>query len=400
MKFEKERRAAAVKAASVAAFPVIRRLSSQVVSKTAQRALAAAHYFNHGRGDWICVICGSANFSDRGACMLCQSKRPAPGTAPPLGGGNGGSTRKSAGRGKKGGKVPANRTAGGRQLRTPHWHADAIFLHWWKSRVVNFIGKDIMRLQHQHALQHNFATANSNPLPSESSRAPASSPSDSKGNATPSDQAVAATSGAPTSVATTKGKDAQALRTQLETSARFSSGTDFYWRLENFLQQRFGIQRRELILGGRPLDLVALYRLVLERGGYKQMEAESKKNKGIWDSVFELLPNYNKEEPSASFRLRKLYEKYLLDFERSEQGIPLPRRIPQGGAEGRRKRKRDSSGEAAQAQKRASNAAPPAPRLPSKGQSDKSDSKAVGPDASAAAHASGITSKPADESSK
>jgi hypothetical protein len=129
--------------------------------------------------------------------------------------------------------------------------------------------------------------------------------------------------------------------------------------LDNFLEQRSGIKRRELILGGKPLDLHLLYKAVLDRGGFKRMASEAEKKKGVWASVFRSLPNYNENETSASFRLRKSYEKYLLEFELSERGLPLPRRAPQDNSNPRRKRKRDGNAAngSAPAQKKGATAA-------------------------------------------
>ena len=138
-----------------------------------------------------------------------------------------------------------------------------------------------------------------------------------------------------------KSKDLKIPR-QLETSARYSSRKDFYWRLDNFLEQRYGMSRRALILGGKKLDLYLLYMEVLSRGGYQKMDIEAKKKKGVWASVFRSLPNYNENETSASYRLRKSYEKYLLAFALSDHGVSLPRYTAESGY-GRKKRKREPS---------------------------------------------------------
>ena len=80
------------------------------------------------------------------------------------------------------------------------------------------------------------------------------------------------------------------------------------------------------------------------------MDIEARKKKGVWASVFRSLPNYNENETSASYRLRKSYEKYLLEFELSEQGVPLPRHTGETGY-GRKKRKRDPSQKGAAGEK-------------------------------------------------
>ena len=52
--------------------------------------------------------------------------------------------------------------------------------------------------------------------------------------------------------------------------------------------------------------------------------------KGSWAKIFRALENYSKTETSASFRLKNIYKKYLLDFEIYErrsaelQHLPSP----------------------------------------------------------------------------
>ena len=38
-------------------------------------------------------------------------------------------------------------------------------------------------------------------------------------------------------------------------------------------------------------------------------------NKGTWANIFRQLPNYSPTETSASYRLKKIYEKYLWEYE-------------------------------------------------------------------------------------
>jgi len=101
----------------------------------------------------------------------------------------------------------------------------------------------------------------------------------------------------------------------------------FLEKLRNFYQATGkSIKFRSLTLGGRELNLYRLYNLVLSRGGHKQVMAE----KGSWAKIFRALENYSKTETSASFRLKNIYKKYLLDFEIYErrsaelQHLPSP----------------------------------------------------------------------------
>lgn len=275
------------------------------------------------------MICGSANFGDREACMLCQSKMSVQSTTASNGAETGAtSDAKSEASSSKKSTSGSKASTAGLEPKTPHWYTDAIFLQWWKKRVMNFIGKDIVRGQQQQVLQQEYSnsTAKSKSKPAEvpgGSSSSSASPSVSVGN-------------------DTKVKGPQDIRLKLETSARYASSKDFYWRLDNFLEQRYNMRRRELILGGKKLDLHLLYKEVVSRGGYKKMDVEAKRKKGVWASVFRALPNYNENETSASYRLRKSYEKYLLEFELSEQGVALPRYTADSGY-GRKKRKRDSA---------------------------------------------------------
>ena len=79
------------------------------------------------------------------------------------------------------------------------------------------------------------------------------------------------------------------------------------------------MKTRELTLGGLPLSLHEVYKLVQKAGGYDAMFNQ----KGAWAKVFKNLKNYSKKETSASFRLKQVYLKYLYEFELSEAGIAL-----------------------------------------------------------------------------
>ena len=101
----------------------------------------------------------------------------------------------------------------------------------------------------------------------------------------------------------------------------------FLEKLRNFYKSTGKVVRfRSLTLGGRELNLYRLYVEVQARGGNAQVMSE----KGTWAKIFRSLENYSKTETSASFRLKNIYKKYLLDYENhqrvlaTENNEPLP----------------------------------------------------------------------------
>ena len=86
------------------------------------------------------------------------------------------------------------------------------------------------------------------------------------------------------------------------------------------------VRLRSLTLGGRELSLYRLYNEVQARGGCAQVMSE----KGTWAKIFRALENYSKTETSASFRLKNIYRKYLLEYENHQRALatannePLP----------------------------------------------------------------------------
>lgn len=64
-------------------------------------------------------------------------------------------------------------------------------------------------------------------------------------------------------------------------------------------------------LGTRLLDIYRLFREVMSYGG---CEIVTKKN-GTWINIYKTLDNYSATETSASFRLKKIYNKYLIAIE-------------------------------------------------------------------------------------
>lgn len=65
------------------------------------------------------------------------------------------------------------------------------------------------------------------------------------------------------------------------------------------------------VMGYKELDLYTLFTEVLAFGGFMQVV----KNVGTWSKIWKKLANYDPSITDSSFRLRKNYERYLLDFE-------------------------------------------------------------------------------------
>ena len=67
------------------------------------------------------------------------------------------------------------------------------------------------------------------------------------------------------------------------------------------------------VLAHQELDLYNFCILVLKCGGFHSVV----ENEGTWSRIFKALPNYSKTETSASYRLKRIYQKFLLDFQNS-----------------------------------------------------------------------------------
>jgi AT-rich interactive domain-containing protein 4A len=65
------------------------------------------------------------------------------------------------------------------------------------------------------------------------------------------------------------------------------------------------------IMGYKELDLYSLYNEVVEHGGYHTVV----RNVGTWSKIWKRLPNYDSSITDSSYRLKKNYERFLLDFE-------------------------------------------------------------------------------------
>jgi len=65
------------------------------------------------------------------------------------------------------------------------------------------------------------------------------------------------------------------------------------------------------IMGYKELDLYQLFKEVLAYGGFNEVV----KNVGTWSKIWKKLANFDPSITDSSFRLKKNYERYLLDYE-------------------------------------------------------------------------------------
>lgn len=65
------------------------------------------------------------------------------------------------------------------------------------------------------------------------------------------------------------------------------------------------------IMGYKELDLFQLYREVIAHGGFNEVV----KNVGTWSKIWKRLGNFDPSITDSSFRLKKNYERYLLEYE-------------------------------------------------------------------------------------
>ena len=95
-----------------------------------------------------------------------------------------------------------------------------------------------------------------------------------------------------------------------------SDKKEFYKALYRFhpkLSNGGSIMDKPPVLAHQELDLYNFCILVLKCGGFHSVV----ENEGTWSRIFKALPNYSKTETSASYRLKRIYQKFLLDFETS-----------------------------------------------------------------------------------
>jgi len=100
--------------------------------------------------------------------------------------------------------------------------------------------------------------------------------------------------------------------------------TDLY----NFALQNNQKLNKCPIMGYKELDLYQLYNEVIALGGFNQVV----KTVGTWSKIWRRLSNFDPSITDSSFRLKKNYEKYLLEYEfhkfpeHREQGVaPKPK---------------------------------------------------------------------------
>jgi len=67
------------------------------------------------------------------------------------------------------------------------------------------------------------------------------------------------------------------------------------------------------IMGYKELDLFQLFKEVSAYGGFNEVV----KNVGTWSKIWKRLGNFDPSITDSSFRLKKNYERYLLDYEYS-----------------------------------------------------------------------------------
>lgn len=65
------------------------------------------------------------------------------------------------------------------------------------------------------------------------------------------------------------------------------------------------------IMGYKELDLYQLFKEVVSYGGFSEVV----KNVGTWSKIWKRLSNFDASITDSSFRLKKNYERYLLEFE-------------------------------------------------------------------------------------
>eukprot|EP01114_Cavostelium_apophysatum_P023537 TRINITY_DN88_c0_g1_i1.p2 TRINITY_DN88_c0_g1~~TRINITY_DN88_c0_g1_i1.p2 ORF type:complete len:428 (-),score=122.24 TRINITY_DN88_c0_g1_i1:257-1540(-) len=65
------------------------------------------------------------------------------------------------------------------------------------------------------------------------------------------------------------------------------------------------------IMGYKELDLYQLYKEVIAHGGFNEVV----KNVGTWSKIWKRLGNFDPSITDSSFRLKKNYERYLLEYE-------------------------------------------------------------------------------------
>eukprot|EP00954_Amorphochlora_amoebiformis_P000743 58008-Amorphochlora_amoeboformis.AAC.1 len=93
----------------------------------------------------------------------------------------------------------------------------------------------------------------------------------------------------------------------------------FYKRLLKFHSTHKIKMQKNPLLGGRPVDLYHLYLEVTSRGGYEHVVGGD----GSWARIFNSLENSVTKMTDASYRLKRIYRRFLLPYEHSNFfGLP------------------------------------------------------------------------------
>jgi len=87
---------------------------------------------------------------------------------------------------------------------------------------------------------------------------------------------------------------------------------EFYLKLERFL----GAPPKLTKLCGEVLDLYRLYYECQDKGGFDRVCQQK-----LWRSIYRCLPNYQETHTSASYAIKKVYIRNLLDYERAHAAI-------------------------------------------------------------------------------
>jgi len=85
----------------------------------------------------------------------------------------------------------------------------------------------------------------------------------------------------------------------------------FMQELNKFMSENGKPLSKIPIMGYKELDLFQLFREVTNFGGFNEVV----KNVGTWSKIWKKLPNFDPSITDSSFRLKKNYERYLLDYE-------------------------------------------------------------------------------------
>ena len=98
-----------------------------------------------------------------------------------------------------------------------------------------------------------------------------------------------------------------------------STNRKFLSSLDRFFIFRGECLGREPIISSMPLDLYVLYSKVDQAGGYEAVT----RDKSGWSDLYASLPNYSPTNTSAAYNLKKMYQKYLLNYSRFFSALDL-----------------------------------------------------------------------------